>query len=140
MTGAQRLGLLAVGAAIAVAAFLVLRPDEEQDGSPTTAGEERRRAVPGRDARPQDQPRSEPAPPLLLAGAVKTLEVRTGEHVRFPVRAREDDEVHAHGYDVKKKVPAGRTVAVRFPATLEGVFEIELDRSKTQIARLKVEP
>ena len=60
--------------------------------------------------------------------------------MRFRVRAEEDEEVHVHGYDITKRAPAGRTVSVRFPAKLEGVFEIELEHSKTQIARLRVEP
>ena len=59
---------------------------------------------------------------------------------RFRVRAEEDEEVHVHVYDITKRAPAGRTVSVRFPAKLEGVFEIELEHSKTQIARLRVEP
>ena len=40
------------------------------------------------------------------------------------------DEIHVHGYDLKKDVPAGGSVRFSFPASIEGVFEIELEGRK----------
>ena len=45
-----------------------------------------------------------------------------------------------HGYDVLKAAPAGRTVRLSFAASIEGIFEIELERSGTVIGKLKFEP
>jgi hypothetical protein len=50
------------------------------------------------------------------------------------------DEIHVHGYDLKQDVPAGGSVRFSFPASIEGVFEIELEDHKEQIAQLKVSP
>jgi hypothetical protein len=45
-----------------------------------------------------------------------------------------------HGYDAVKDVPAGGTVRFSFPARIEGVFEVELEGRKQQIAELRVSP
>ncbi len=50
------------------------------------------------------------------------------------------DEVHMHGYDIMKDVKAGGSVSFDFPATIEGVFEAELEGRKEQIIELTVNP
>ena len=45
-----------------------------------------------------------------------------------------------HGYDIAKDVTAGGTVTFDFPATLEGVFEAELEGRKEQIVELTGQP
>ena len=45
-----------------------------------------------------------------------------------------------HGYDIAKDVAGGRLVRFSFPAKLEGVFEVELESRKEQIAELRVSP
>ena len=50
------------------------------------------------------------------------------------------DEVHVHGYDIMKDVEAGGSVSFDFPATIEGVFEAELEGRKEQILELTVNP
>ena len=73
-------------------------------------------------------------------GKVRRISVTHGDTVRFRVRSSVAEEVHVHGYDLKKDVEPGRTATMSFRATLEGVFEIELERSGTQIASLRVAP
>ena len=73
-------------------------------------------------------------------GGVEELEYSAGEEIRFRVSSDAADEVHVHGYDVEKEVPAGRTVTVSFPAEIEGIFEVELHGSEAQIAELRVNP
>jgi hypothetical protein len=73
-------------------------------------------------------------------GGVKRLEYERGERVRFSVRSDVADEVHVHGFDVAKDVSAGGRVRFEFPADIEGVFEVELEHRKTEIAELRVEP
>ena len=60
--------------------------------------------------------------------------------MRFRVRSPEDEEVHIHGYDIKKDVKAGETTQICFKATIDGIFEIEFEDSATQIAELRVDP
>ena len=73
-------------------------------------------------------------------GGVKDLEYSAGERVRFTVDSDVADEVHVHGYDLMKDVPAGGSVSFSFPAEIEGIFEVELEGRKEQIAELRVNP
>jgi hypothetical protein len=73
-------------------------------------------------------------------GGVRDLTYNEGERVRFEVRSDVADEIHVHGYDLAKDVEAGGSVRFDFPATIEGVFEAELEDRKEQIAELTVNP
>ncbi len=73
-------------------------------------------------------------------GGVAEIAVNEGEEVRFKVDSDVSDEVHMHGYDIMKDVEAGGSVTFEFPATIEGVFEAELEGRKEQILQLTVNP
>jgi hypothetical protein len=73
-------------------------------------------------------------------GGAKRLSFDSGERVRFSVTSDVADEVHVHGYDLSEEVPAGGTVRFGFPASIEGVFEVELEGRGVQIAELRVSP
>jgi hypothetical protein len=73
-------------------------------------------------------------------GGVAELEYRAGEEVRFEVTSDVADEVHVHGYDLLKEVPAGGTVSFDFPADIEGIFEVELEGRRLLIAEVTVNP
>ena len=73
-------------------------------------------------------------------GGIAEISLNEGEEVRFKVESAVADEVHMHGYDIGKSVEAGGTVSFDFPATLEGVFEAELESRKEQILELRVNP
>ena len=60
--------------------------------------------------------------------------------MRLRVRSDVADEIHIHGYDLKKDVAARGSVQFRFTARIEGRFEIELEDAGTQIASLEVNP
>ena len=63
-----------------------------------------------------------------------------GDEVRFEVQSDIAEHVHVHGYDVIQDVEPGKPVVFAFPAEIEGVFEVELEDSATQIAELTVNP
>jgi hypothetical protein len=73
-------------------------------------------------------------------GGIAQLTYNKGEPVRFRVDSDVSDEVHMHGYDIMKDVEAGGSVSFDFPATIEGVFEAELEGHKEQILELTVNP
>jgi hypothetical protein len=73
-------------------------------------------------------------------GGVQELTYNSGEPIRFRVESDVADEVHFHGYDVGKEVAAGGTVSFDVPATIVGIFEVELEEAKEQIAKVTVEP
>jgi heme/copper-type cytochrome/quinol oxidase subunit 2 len=73
-------------------------------------------------------------------GGIRELTYNEGEQVRFKVDSDVSDEVHVHGYDIMKDIKAGGSVTFDFPATIEGVFEAELEGRKEQIIQLTVNP
>lgn len=73
-------------------------------------------------------------------GGIRDLTYNKGERIRFDVHSDVSDEVHVHGYDVMKDVKAGGSVSFDFPASIEGVFEVELEGRGEQIAELTVNP
>jgi hypothetical protein len=73
-------------------------------------------------------------------GGIRELTYNEGEQIHFVVDSDVSDEVHMHGYDIMKDVKAGGSVSFDFPASLEGVFEAELEGRKEQIIQLTVNP
>jgi len=73
-------------------------------------------------------------------GGIRDLTYNKGEQIHFIVDSDVSDEVHMHGYDIMKDVEAGGSVSFDFPATIEGVFEAELEGRKEQILELTVNP
>lgn len=74
-------------------------------------------------------------------GGIKQLTYNKGEQILFEVKVPFAEEIHLHGYDVMKEVPAGGgSVKYDLPASIEGVFEAELEGRKEQIIELTVNP
>jgi hypothetical protein len=73
-------------------------------------------------------------------GGIEKLEYSAGEDIRFRVKSDIAEEVHFHGYELMKDVPAGGTVSFDVPAEIEGIFEVELEGEKEQIAEITVNP
>jgi hypothetical protein len=73
-------------------------------------------------------------------GGVAELSFDKGDEIEFIVESDVSDHVHLHGYDVMKDVEAGGKVKFEVPATLDGVFEAELEDSVVPIAEISVNP
>ncbi len=72
---------------------------------------------------------------------MKKITVTKGDRVRIEVASPDtSDEIHLHGYDLKRDLKAGGRVRFSFGADAEGIFEIELEGTGTQIGKLVVEP
>jgi hypothetical protein len=118
-----------IGAALAVIAviLLIVLSSEGSDQSSTTEAGKVPTIVVGKDGKP--------------VGGVAELVYKKGDRIHFKVKAPFEEEVHLHGYDVAKEIPqGGGTVTYDLPASIEGVFEAELEGHKEQIVELKVEP
>ena len=141
MSRAQRLTFLGIAAIIAVVAVIVLSGggDETDKAAEATATPTPSATASG-TAEATPTPTPKPKPPLLQAGKEPTLSFDQGDTVRFRVRHGEAEEVHIHGYDIKKDLAANETADVSFEASIPGIFEIELEHSGTPLGRLKVEP
>jgi hypothetical protein len=147
-------GLIALGAVAVVVVLFVVLAGGDDNGSdnnattqPPTAGSTGTAGATG--ATGQKQSKSKPAKPQIPRievvdgkpkGGVQRLTYTKGDPVRFAVTSDVADEIHVHGYDLKKDVPAGGTVRFSFPASIEGVFEVELEGRRQQIAELWVTP
>jgi len=140
-----RIVALLVTLAAVVALFFVFKGGDDEDDSTaattaaTTTTEDRMKSdevagLPSPTAPVIDVVDGEPK------GGVADLEFEKGDQIVFEVSSDAADEVHVHGYDVEEEVPAGGTAQFDFPADLEGVFEVELHDSETQIAELTVNP
>jgi hypothetical protein len=123
------LGLAAGAITAAVLLFIVLKGDDGLD-STAAAGPTKitfRNGVP--------------------VGGVREIEVAKGDPVRLEVTPDVLAEVHVHGYEVTKDVEAGQTAKLAFPATAEGVFQVEVhhlvngeEEGGVQVAELNVTP
>jgi FtsP/CotA-like multicopper oxidase with cupredoxin domain len=134
-SNAARIGVLAALAAAAVVLFIVLSGDDSGDsGDEVTSAATTTETVAGASAETIRVRNGEPV------GGVREIEVTRGDRVRFTVESDVAEEVHVHGYDLSKDVAAGGSVTFDFPADLDGVFEVELEGTATQIIELTVQP
>lgn len=84
-------------------------------------------------------------PTIVIEGGepvdgVAELSFTEGDEIRFKVESDVADEVHFHGYDVGMDVEAGGSVTFDVPATITGVFEVELEQLVVPIAEITVNP
>jgi hypothetical protein len=147
MSRAQRLTFLAIAVAIAVVAVVIIASsgnDEQEATSSSATATPTATATPSEEGTaketPTPTPTPKPEPPLVVPGKVTELRFKEGDTVRFRVRSDVADHVHVHGYDLMKDVEPGKTITFSFPATITGIFEIELEDAGEQIAQLRVDP
>jgi hypothetical protein len=145
----HRLLLLAAAVAVVVAAFVVLRPGSDDRSASTPAPAATAPAAGATTttdaATPNAKPKAPSIPTVRIvdgkpAGGVKKIAVQKGERIRLRVVSDVADEIHVHGYDLKKDVAAGGTASFSFPASIDGRFEVELEHAGQQIASLEVNP
>jgi FtsP/CotA-like multicopper oxidase with cupredoxin domain len=71
--------------------------------------------------------------------ASRRVRVSRGDTVRIQVEADHAEEVHVHGYDLKKDVAPGKPAVIEFTADAPGVFEVELEQAKLPLFELQVQ-
>jgi plastocyanin len=147
MTTGRRIALLVAAVVIAVVGFIILKPSDtskKASSVPTTASKAAGGAK-GSKSKTGGKPATPPVAQIKVkggkpVGGISKLRVKKGDTVRFAVISDVADEVHVHGYDFKKNVKPGGKVTFSFPAKIDGVFEIELEKRAEQIASLEVQP
>lgn len=149
MSRGARIGI-AVGALVAaIVLFIVLKPSDESDtgggGKAETTAPAETGTAPAEDPKPKPAPKPEPERVVIAGGqpkgGVQEIEVGKGETVRLVVSSADTGgEVHIHGYDLFKHLEAGGQVRFVFKASIEGVFEVELEETATPLAELRVSP
>jgi hypothetical protein len=151
MSRQGRIGLVIATLVVLVVAFVLLSPgdDDKSDQAKTTT------AAPPAAQNPTDTgttPATAPPPTAPTfqtiqvkagkpVGGIKTITVNKGDQARIQVSSPDTtDEIHLHGYDLKRDLKAGGRVRFSFDAKDDGIYEIELEGSGTQIGKLVVEP
>jgi hypothetical protein len=71
--------------------------------------------------------------------ASRRVRVSRGEKVRIQVEADHAEEVHVHGYDLKKDLAPGEPAVIEFTADAPGVFEVELEEAALKLFELQVQ-
>src|SRR4051794_17813711 len=114
MSNIQRWSLVGLAAVILVVGYIVLRPKDDSDDSASI------QTITLKNGQP--------------VGGVKELDFHKGDTIAFKVTAdAPGGEVHFHGYDVAKEIPqSGGSVTYQVPATIEGIFEVELEATGVQ--------
>jgi hypothetical protein len=151
-TPAARVGIAVGTLAAVVALFIILSGGDDNGRAPSGGNDNGRTSSQAQPPKAHRASKRRPRKPKVPAierivvrdgkpvGGVRRLEYERGERARFSVRSDVAEEIHVHGFDIAKDVPAGGSVRFGFPADLEGVFEVELEHSHVQIAELRVEP
>jgi FtsP/CotA-like multicopper oxidase with cupredoxin domain len=152
----SRKALLAVGAVLVLAvAFALVQPSDDDDTPSSTAtepapvAEEPATVEQTTATEPTATAPAAPAEPAATrirvrggapVGGVQTIEVEKGDRIRLTVSSDQSDEVHVHGYDLERPVGPDAPARFSFTADADGIFEVELHGSGTQIASLEVQP
>ena len=155
-----KLGVIALGTAVVVVLFIALSggDDDRDPQSAPPVGEAAGGPVGEADGDPFDPvsgngdlsgERTETPRPEIQTievrdgepvGGAAELDYKKGDRVRFRVRSDVTDEVHVHGYDLIEDVEAGGSVSFDFQANIDGLFEVELEQSHSELATLRVSP
>ena len=73
-----------------------------------------------------------------VAGGLKHVQVDVGKSVTIRITSDVAEELHVHGYDLKRDLTPGSPVELTFTADIPGVFEVELEHSGLKVAELQV--
>ena len=130
--------LLGIAAVALAVVLLVVLKDDGSDDSGSTATTSQPTSGPNRE--------QTTIPTIVVkdgepVGGIEKLSFDEGEQIRFKVTSDAPEEVHFHGYDIAKEIEkAGGSVSFDVPATIEGIFEVELEGLGEQIAEIQVNP
>lgn len=137
--------------AVAVVAFVVAQPSDDEDSSQPSNASQTEEPTGTTETRAEPEP--PPQPPVtridlkagVIEGDVRSIEVAKGDTVRIVVTSDVPDEIHLHGYDIEREAAPGKPARFKFKANLEGAFELESHEAEHAgaeplLARLLVGP
>jgi hypothetical protein len=142
------LGVAAVIAAVAIVIAISSGGDDEKSSSTDTTPAAAQTTAP--DAGITDKTAQEPPPPApeQIAvkggepdGGVKKIEVNKNDPLEIVVTSDAKVPIHFHGYDIEKDAAPGKPATFKLKkANIDGVFEMEVESTKTKIASITVKP
>ncbi|MGH2713265.1 MAG: hypothetical protein ACRDM7_05155 [Thermoleophilaceae bacterium] len=149
MSTNQRIALVVAALAVAVLAFVIAQPGDDEEGGERAATTPAQTEPTEAEEPPPPSPEPEVARIRIRGGSVvggaQDIEVERGDTVRIVVASDAADEIHLHGYDITRNVAPGQPARFRFKANAEGAFEIESHVAEDAgrdplVARLVVAP
>ncbi len=131
VSGRWRILLAVAGVAAAALLFVLIRGEDEKPvGTPPPATGTVRRPLPP------------PAPQVIVVPinteTITRATIPRDRQVVLVISGAAGEEVHLHGYDVKRRIGPNGTVRLPFRATIPGRFEVELEANHRQVADLTV--
>ena len=137
----NRLVIVEVGLILAGGLFLFFR--SRDDGSSATTTTTTRATTTGIVPQPPQPP---PAPQVQQirivvrggkpVGGVKDVTVAKGQRAVIVITSDVADELHLHGYNLKRDLTPGQTARLPFRATIEGTVEAELESRGLPLVRI----
>jgi len=75
-----------------------------------------------------------------LTSGPSTIKVNQGDNVTIKITGDEEEELHVHAYDVSVELIPNEQATLTFSAKMSGRFPFELEKSKTEIGAIEVQP
>jgi hypothetical protein len=140
--------IVAAAVVVAVGLFVVLRRGNDDGGSSAATTSAVTTTTPGQTTT-APAPEPKPPPPVRVrivvrggepVGGVRNVTVAKDRQVVLIVSSDVADEIHLHGYNLKRDVEAGGTARLPFRATIVGTVEAELEQRGLPLARITTQP
>jgi len=117
-------------------------PEPDPTADATTPGTSGSPRSPTPDGQPSPRRDVVVVEATVSGGAVQTdgerVEVGLGKTVRLVILSDANDELHVHGYELKRPVTAGEELTLEFVADIPGVFEVEMEETGLHLFELRV--
>jgi len=127
---------------LAAAGCTSAQPEPGPTADATTPGTPGSPESPTPDEQPSPRRDALVVEATISGGAVQTdserVEVELGKTVRLVVLSDANDELHVHGYELKRPITAGKELTLEFVADIPGVFEVELEEAGLPLFELRV--
>jgi hypothetical protein len=140
----QRMVLLGVAAVIAAVVLVIALSSGGNDKKSSTTGTS---PTAGQTSAPDKTAPAQPVPQQIDVkggapdGGVKKIEVNKNDPLEIVVTSDAKVPIHFHGYDIEKDAAPGKPATFNLKkANIDGVFEMEVESTKTKIASITVKP
>lgn len=68
----------------------------------------------------------------------RTVDLGVGETMTLTVTSDHADQLHVHGFDIEKELPAGTPVSVELTGESPGVYEVETHHPELRLLKIAV--
>lgn len=69
-----------------------------------------------------------------------TIQVNEGDEVTLKIMSDEEEELHVHAYDKSVDLVPNQQATLTFTTNISGRFPFELEKSKTELGVIEVQP